>query len=112
MHQELLSGDIPYGNKADPRIPSLILEGKLPDKPEDEHRSAFFHPLWAMCQVCWRRTPEERPSADKLFDILGQMATADSGMMIYINLRTFLPNFERFEDTFGRRLGIAYTAGA
>ncbi len=59
--QELLSGDISYSNKPDLRVPSAILKGELPTKPNNDRRFELFDQLWSVCQAYWIQVPNERP---------------------------------------------------
>jgi len=68
---ELLTWGVPYKSKRnDVAVMMAIVNGELPEKPEDDNKSRMFNALWELCCSCWQRNSESRPSARYIADHL------------------------------------------
>ncbi|KLO05396.1 kinase-like protein [Schizopora paradoxa] len=51
---ELLSWEVPYGKKRpEPFVMLSIMNGELPERPEQHGDPLIFYKLWALCNSCW-----------------------------------------------------------
>ncbi len=76
----LLSGDFPFGSglKAVP----AIITAKLPAVPDLLFRKSQFsvltHDLWPIVEMCLKRDPDDRPSADQLVEYCAKLCYSEA----------------------------------
>ena len=61
---EVLSGWRPFTSSNDHKIPSMVLNGQRPERPEGNGGKLFTDAIWKMLRLCWKHQPSDRPSAE------------------------------------------------
>ena len=69
---QVLTGDVPFGDKSDWLVASEVLVGKRPSRPV--HRSCTDG-LWAFIQRCWDHGPHLRPEILEVSQTFSSVST-------------------------------------
>ena len=69
---QVLTGDIPFGNKSDWVAISAVLVGNRPSRPA--HPSCTDG-LWALIQRCWDEDPHSRPEIPEVSQMFSSVST-------------------------------------
>ena len=68
---QVLTGEVPFGNRSDWVVASDVLVGKRPSRPA--HRSCTDG-LWALIQRCWDQDPGSRPEILEVSQIFSSIS--------------------------------------
>ena len=70
--KELLSGHVPYSHiKFDARVLLAIINAELPSCPATfDSWPHSWKSVWTICQRCWERDPDRRPTIGPLVQAL------------------------------------------
>ena len=60
---EVLSGRTPFSTDRSFVIPSKILRGERPERPQGEAGKLFTDRVWGTVEHCWKAEPSERMTA-------------------------------------------------
>jgi len=62
MNSQIFSGQDPfYKQKSDLAVWSSVMAGRRPDRPSAD--SGLDDAMWDLIELCWKKLPEERPTA-------------------------------------------------
>ncbi|THH04964.1 hypothetical protein EW145_g5145 [Phellinidium pouzarii] len=70
---EMLSGDIPFPGQSSQNIFLSLVNYKFPARPVSDDCS---DELWSLIQQCWRRKPDERPTASHVLSVLRPLTSS------------------------------------
>ncbi len=78
--QELLSGQVPYGDKkSNHSVSRAIVAYQLPEMPNlDERYANYSSVLRRICRSCWEKDPQKRPTAEEIEDIFTSEADSSA----------------------------------
>jgi len=78
VYHQVLCGKVPYWeiSRGAAAIYAIIMERRLPGKPEAAGSLGFTDELWSMAECCWQRNRDERPEAKEIVDCLESAAQA------------------------------------
>jgi len=75
---ELLARKLPYDHlKYDHHVINAITKGMLPKCPPLEMTTMGVEKLWSLCEECWKREPQARPTSDMLHRYIGRSDTSE-----------------------------------
>src|SRR5215211_409089 len=72
---ELATHEIPYGDTNTDLIRSLVKEGQREEFPEETHTPSEYQQL---TELCWAQKPEDRPTLEKIKELLDKMKFGNS----------------------------------
>jgi serine/threonine protein kinase len=78
---QVLTGEIPFRGLRMTEIPTKVLRGVRPLKPENASAIGFSDSLWSFVQRCWDGKMKLRPEVAEVVSQLEEAATSRDGVM-------------------------------
>ena len=63
---EVLSGQVPFAQRADRVVVNEVLSGMRPERPQGVEGKWFTDDIWKILECCWNHEPGDRPSIDSV----------------------------------------------
>jgi len=71
---EVLSRRIPFYPYANFVVPTKVVEGKRPERPEGEEGVWFTDDVWKVLERCWTTQPGDRPGIEDVLQCLEKVS--------------------------------------
>lgn len=72
---EVLSGQAPYKQFKEVIVMRLVLDGKLPERPDGQEGMWFTDDIWRTLERCWSFQSKDRPTVNAVLKLLRRAST-------------------------------------